>query len=219
MAETTGTGSVDFKVGSETFQTWYKIVGDLKSGVRPVVALHGGPGISHHYMLPHVELTTSHNIPVVFYDQIGIGASSHLKEKPAEFFTVDLFMDELDNLLNHLGVSDDFSLVGHSWGGMFASHYASHRTPKGLKHLVIANAPASSALFEKATQSLLATLSEDTQAVIKKHEAASTTSDKEYQDAMQVFYGRYVCNMNPWPKLLLQSFGAMYDDPTVYTTM
>lgn len=45
-------GKIDFKVGSNTFQTWYKIYGDLKSTEsRPVVVLHGGPGMSHHYML------------------------------------------------------------------------------------------------------------------------------------------------------------------------
>jgi hypothetical protein len=33
-------------------QILYKLYGDLKmSEHRPVVALHGGPGMSHHYML------------------------------------------------------------------------------------------------------------------------------------------------------------------------
>ena len=29
-------------------------------------------------------------------------------------------MDELENLLGALGVSGDFDLLGHSWGGMYA---------------------------------------------------------------------------------------------------
>lgn len=46
------TGKIDFKVGSTTYQTWYKVFGDLKSTqYRPIVMLHGGPGMSHHYML------------------------------------------------------------------------------------------------------------------------------------------------------------------------
>ena len=45
-------GKIPFKVGNETYQTWYKLYGDLKTSEhRPVVALHGGPGMSHHYML------------------------------------------------------------------------------------------------------------------------------------------------------------------------
>jgi hypothetical protein len=30
-----------------TFSQWYTIFGDLKSGVRPLVCLHGGPGAAH----------------------------------------------------------------------------------------------------------------------------------------------------------------------------
>ena len=45
-------GTVDFAVGTEIYQTWYKIYGELKiSQHRPVVILHGGPGMTHHYML------------------------------------------------------------------------------------------------------------------------------------------------------------------------
>ncbi|KAF9232921.1 proline-specific peptidase [Melanogaster broomeanus] len=133
MLETTGT--LDFQVGNETYQTWYKVVGDLKSGIRPLVTLHGGPGMSHVYMISHTEIYTTHGIPVVFYDQLGIGASTHLPAKPAEFWTVALFMDELDNLLAKLGIAGDFDLLGHSWGGMLAADYASTRHPRGLRRL------------------------------------------------------------------------------------
>jgi len=45
-------GKIPLKVGNETYQTWYKLYGDLKtSKYRPVVALHGGPSMSHHFML------------------------------------------------------------------------------------------------------------------------------------------------------------------------
>ena len=43
------TGFADFVVNGETYKTWYKITGDLKAGKhRPLVVLHGGPGMSHH---------------------------------------------------------------------------------------------------------------------------------------------------------------------------
>ena len=45
-------GKIPFKVGNETYHTWYKLYGDLQTSKhRPVVTLHGGPGVSHHYML------------------------------------------------------------------------------------------------------------------------------------------------------------------------
>ena len=46
------TGKVDFVVASETYQTSFVIYGDLKgSQHRPVVIIHGGPGMAHRYML------------------------------------------------------------------------------------------------------------------------------------------------------------------------
>ena len=59
------------------------------------------------------------SIPVVFYDQIGNGASSHCPGVPPDFWTPELFMDELDNLLKSLGIYDDFDLLGQSWGGNY----------------------------------------------------------------------------------------------------
>lgn len=213
------TGKIDFRVGNETYHTWYKVFGDLKSGVRPVVALHGGPGISHHYVLPFRELHTRFNIPVIFYDQIGIGESSHPKDVPKEFWTVDLFMDELDNVLEHFGIKTNFDLVGHSWGGMLAAHYVSHRHPPGLQRLVLASAAPSMALWVESTRQLLKQLPTDVREAIEKHEREGTTDAKEYQDGMNIFYAKHVCKLNPWPDELNTSFAAMQADPTVYSTM
>ncbi|KAG2069370.1 hypothetical protein BDR04DRAFT_1101661 [Suillus decipiens] len=46
--------------------------------------------------------------------------STHLHDKPAEFWTPELFMDELDSLLVLLGIESDFDLLGHPWGGTLA---------------------------------------------------------------------------------------------------
>lgn len=153
MAQPTATGTVDFdaKAGKPT-HTWYEVYGDLKSGVTPVVAIHGGPGSTHHYLLRLVELATKHSIPLVFYDQIGNGGSTHLPEMSGDaagFWTEQLFLDELDNLLRHLGIQDDYILLGQSWGGMLSARHAS-KQPKGLKKLIISESPASIPIFAKA---------------------------------------------------------------------
>ncbi|KAG8216355.1 proline-specific peptidase [Butyriboletus roseoflavus] len=217
MVETIGT--IDFKVGDETYKTWYKVVGDLKPGVTPLVLLHGGPGMSHHYLISHTEIYTTHGIPVIFYDQIGIGASTHLPHRPKEFWTVELFMDELDNLLAKLGIESKFDLLGQSWGGMLAADYVSTRHPNGLRRLIIANAPPSEALWEESMLQHLSKFPQDFQDLVRKHEREGTTSSKEYQDALQVFYSKHTCQVVPWPEELVLSFKAMEEDPTVYTTM
>lgn len=62
-------------------------------------------------------LSTNYGIPVVLYDQVGCGKSTHLREKRLDtsFWTVELFIAELDSLLEHLGIADDFDLLGQSW--------------------------------------------------------------------------------------------------------
>jgi pimeloyl-ACP methyl ester carboxylesterase len=79
------------------------------------------------------------------YDQVGCGRSTHLPEKfgDGSFWTIDLFLSELENLLSHLGIQDDYDLLGQSWGGILASELAV-RQPTGLKKLILANALASS---------------------------------------------------------------------------
>ncbi|KAG1811966.1 proline-specific peptidase [Suillus variegatus] len=202
------TGKVDFKVGDDTYQTWYKIVGDLTSGAHPLIVPHGGPGISHEYMTPLAEIHNKCNIPVVFYDQIGIGKSffEGVADKPKEFWTVGLFMDELDNLITHLGVQNGFALLGHSWGGMLGAHYASHRHPVGLKHLVITSGAPSMALWEQSTHQLLNALPADVRETIERHEKEGTTD--------RIFVEKHVCK-SPWPKVMETSFAAMMQHPTV----
>jgi len=59
----------------------------------------------------------SFRIPVIFYDQIGNGEPSHCSGVPKQFWTPELFMEELDNLLHALEIYEDFDLLGQSWGG------------------------------------------------------------------------------------------------------
>lgn len=213
------TGKIDFRVGDETYQTWYRIFGDLRSGVRPLIVLHGGPGLSHHYVLPFKQLHARFNIPVIFYDQIGIGESSHPKNVPKEFWTVDLFMDELHNVIHHLGISANFDLAGHSWGAMLAAHYVSHRHPPGLRHLVLASGAPSMHLWVESTRQLMQKLPKELRETIEKHEREGSTDDPEYQKGMDIFYAKHVCQLTPWPEELNTSFSAMQADPVVYSTM
>ncbi|KAF8954061.1 Alpha/Beta hydrolase protein [Flammula alnicola] len=213
-------GKIPFKVGSVTYETWYKLYGDLKtSKKRPIIVVHGGPGMTHHYMLPNKILYEKAGIPVIFYDQIGNGASSHCPGVPKDFWVPELFMDELDNLTKALGISDNFDLLGQSWGGTLAAEYAATRTPKGLKGLIIANSPASIELCTVGINTLLENFPEEFVRMIRKHEAEGTTNSQEYQDASMVFHKKHTCTTDPWPEELLQSFAEVAKDPTVYHTM
>lgn len=142
-------------------KTWFKILGDLESTHGPaLIALHGGPGAGHEYLVPLADLYKPYGIPVVLYDQIGCGRSTHLREKmgDAGFWSFDLFIKELDTLIDHLNLRGrGFFLLGQSWGGVLAASYAMHqpqgKTPTGLRKLVISSGPSSIPLYGKTNTS------------------------------------------------------------------
>ncbi|ORY55460.1 Alpha/Beta hydrolase protein [Pseudomassariella vexata] len=204
--------------------TWYRIVGDLKSGIRPLVTLHGGPGASHAYLKPLFDaLSTNTGRPIVYYDQIGTGKSTHFREKRLDtsFWTIPLFMAELDNLVSHLGIAGDFDLYGHSWGAMLALPYAvwSERKAVGLNKLILASGPATMALFEKAGRELLGRLPEEVQRTIEKYEKSKDYENEEYKEAIGVYYKAYLCQLEEWPKELDEAMAWLERDDTVYFTM
>lgn len=209
-------GLLDFR----SYQTWYRVAGSLTSGVTPLICVHGGPGACSDYLWILLELASSHDIPVVVYDQIGNGRSTHLPEKKGDeaFWTVDLFKDELANLIDKLGIRSGYHLLGQSWGGMLCSAYASDR-PAGLCKLIISNSPASMGLWLEACNALRNALPKDVQDTLLKHEADKTTDSKEYHDAVEVFYQRHLCRVTPFPAPVLASLEWIEKDPTVYHTM
>ncbi|MCX4911486.1 proline iminopeptidase-family hydrolase [Streptomyces sp. NBC_00878] len=199
------------------YRTWYRTTGELHAGRPAVVAVHGGPGSTHDYLLPLARLAED-GWPVVHYDQLGNGGSTHLPDKEPEFWTVELFMAELDNLVSRLGIADDYVLFGQSWGGpLCAKHAMGH--PTGLRGLVIANAPASYPIWMEEMARLRAELPPHVHETLLRHEAAGTYDSEEYHAAMRVFYDRHVCRVQPWPLDFLSSFMEIYNDPTVYYTM
>ncbi|KAJ7448669.1 Alpha/Beta hydrolase protein [Mycena galericulata] len=217
-------GEIDFIVptAGRDCKTWYKIIGDLAdpSSRRPLVALHGGPGVNHGYLLILEDLTKAHSIPLIVYDQIGTGYSTHLPEKMGDtsFWTEQLFLDELNNLLAALGIQDDYDILGHSWGGMFGSRHAAMQ-PAGLKHLVLASTPSDMGLWVVSQNALREKLPQSVKDVLEKHEKNGTTNSEEFQEAVAVFYSRHLCTIKPMPEPVAEGFGWIQKDPTVYLTM
>lgn len=205
------------RVPFRQFQTWYRITGTLDGDRPAVVVVHGGPGSTHDYLLSLCALAGD-GWPVVHYDQLGNGGSTRLPDRGEEFWTVELFLDELDNLLRMLGVDDNYVLLGQSWGGMLAARHAADR-PAGLRGLVIANAPASYVLWRQEMAVLRAALPAEVDARLRAHEAAGTTDTDDYFRAMRVFYDRHVCRVVPWPRDYLASFMETAGNPTVYAVM
>lgn len=199
------------------YRTWYRRVGDFTAGKPPLIVAHGGPGCTHDYVSAFADLADAGR-PVILYDQIGNGRSTHLPDRGADFWTVDLFLAELHNLIDHLGCGDAYHLLGQSWGGMLGAEFAVRR-PAGLKSLVIANSPASMELWVSEANRLRADLPAEIQEALTRHEAAGTTDSPDYTAAVDAFYARHVCRIQPMPDEVQRTFRAIEKDPTVYHTM
>ncbi|KAL7279265.1 hypothetical protein ACG7TL_007106 [Trametes sanguinea] len=202
-------GHIDFPYQGETHQTYYKIFGDLQNRTQPpIVVLHGGPGLSHDYLLPHFDLTEQ-SFPVIFYDQIGNARSTHLPDKPPTFWTFDLFFDELENLLKHFDIQNEYHIIGHSWGAMMFSEFVTRRPHAGLRKLVIADAPPSIALWQKSFKELVDKFPQDV-----KDDLAKGLKDWEpYWKAMMKIYAVHGCRAKPFPKELEYSL-LLNNSPT-----
>ncbi|EIN04993.1 proline-specific peptidase [Punctularia strigosozonata HHB-11173 SS5] len=202
-------------------QTWYKMYGDVTTAVhRPLIVIHDGPGAVHQYLLPVSELSITHSMPVIFYDQIGNGNSTHLPELKDDksFWTESLFLDELRNLIIEIGIQDDYAILGHSWGGMLGARHAIGR-PEGLKRLIIANSPTSMKLWQQSVSELRSGLPQELQDTLRIHEEDDTTDSEEYQAAVAEYHRRHVCRLDPMPKELGSTFAELGNDPTVCATM
>ncbi len=198
-------------------ESWYRIVGDLSSTMTPVVVLHGGPGAAHNYVIAIAEIIAASGRPAILYDQIGCGKSTHLPNAPTDFWRPELFMEELDLLTRHLGISENYSLIGQSWGGMLGMQFATTERP-GLKALIVADSPASMGIWSSEATKLRALLPADIEAEFKAAEKSGDYTTPEFLAAMDVYYQRHVCRI-PYPQDVLDSFSQIAEDPTVYHTM
>ena len=213
----TESGTVSFVVDGERFQTWYRIDRPLRTDAPPpLIVLHGGPGGTHDYLTPLAELAKD-GFCVVLYDQLGNGNSTHLEGRNRDFWTVALFVRELQNLVAQLGITSHH-VLGQSWGGFLVQEYALTH-PAGLRSLLLADTAASVPDFVDECTRLRGALPEDIQATLRQHEEAGTTSDASYAAACKVFYKRHLCRLEPWPPELVRTLEKQALNPTVYMTM
>jgi L-proline amide hydrolase len=213
-------GYVSFEVPSinRTCQTYYKIIGTLRPGVRPLIALHGGPGVNSEYLEILSDVTNGRTGPLIVYDQIGNGLSTHLRETAGNksFWTVDLFISELKNLLAKLNIKE-YDLLGQSWGGMLGSSFAIQR-PRGLKHLVLFSSPASMDLWIQAQIALKNDFPEKLRDALDKYDEDHIPTP-EYEEAMAYYNSHHLCTLDPFPLPIIHGAEWAARDQTVGNTM
>ncbi|EKM77489.1 hypothetical protein AGABI1DRAFT_108019 [Agaricus bisporus var. burnettii JB137-S8] len=211
-------GKIDFTYGNDKFQTYYKAFGDVRDrSKRPLIVLHGGPGFIHDYLVIHSDLSSKYGIPVILYDQLGNGRSTHLKEKPSEFWTFELFIAELENVIDYFGIRDGFDILGHSWGGILASEFEVRKQPKGLKHLILGNSLAAHSLWKESSMQFLEAFPDD----VKEGMTGGLKEPQKFFEAFKKLHAVHGCTVKPFPSALMRTFEAAFGpdgDPTVVSS-
>jgi L-proline amide hydrolase len=199
-------GYADFR----GYRTWYRVAGELGSGATPLLALHGGPGSTHHYFAPLDGLAAER--PVVVYDQIGCGGS----DRPQDIeWSVEVFREEVDAVRSQLGL-DRIHLLGTSWGGMLALEHVLS-SAEGIVGLILSSTLASVDQWAAEQLRLRDALPADVVEVFERHEHAGTYDDPEYERAMEAYFERHFYR-GPQPRTEVERMMAE-KAPAVYRAM
>ena len=122
----------------------------------PVIVLSGGPGISSDQIEGIAEkVGASHQ--AILLDQRGTGKSV-LAEVTAENLNLDLMVEDLEALRKRLKIKK-MSIIGHSWGAMYAMLYAKAYPKRIEKMVLISTGGVNMDFYDRYYQNVLANYS------------------------------------------------------------
>jgi proline iminopeptidase len=107
----------------------------------PIIAVNGGPGLSHAYMMQNDlwQRVAAHRL-VILYDQRGTGASKHVQPNAPQ--SMEAQVADLDAVRKALAL-DQVAVLGDSYGGMIAMAYAAAH-PDHIARLILSDSAAPS---------------------------------------------------------------------------
>lgn len=122
-----------------------------------IVVLHGGPGHDYRGLLrlrqpvDGVRLEDHHF--VVFWDQRSAGLSRRHQEKDVTMAAYDA---DLGALLDHYAPGRPVVLMGHSWGGMYATRFIAQHPERIAGAVLMEPGPLTKARFDEVKDQIIA---------------------------------------------------------------
>lgn len=114
-----------------------------------IVFLHGGPGGDYRSMLPMRQSFNGYSLAddhfLVFWDQRGTGLS---ERHDKDVLTLDIYTNDLNELVNRYAPERQVFLIGHSWGGMYATQYINEYPNRVAGAVLIEPGPLDGPTFE-----------------------------------------------------------------------
>jgi L-proline amide hydrolase len=196
----------EFELRGLTVKCWkyYSLIYNLNKP--PIIAIHGGPAMSHNYTLP-LQLLAKFGYTVIFYDQAGCGKSTNINDpvnKAPWLLTVDYYVEELKFLIEYFKL-ENFFIYGGSWGSMIAQEF-SVLNPTGLLGVVLEGALSDIQLYFKTLWSeKLSTFPTNTTALLRKLIEDKDFDSQLYKDINKSFDVIFQCRQVPQPKCYTDS--------------
>ncbi|MFT3908491.1 MAG: alpha/beta fold hydrolase [Ferruginibacter sp.] len=124
-AQTEGiTNNGDAKIYYRTFGTG-----------KPLLIINGGPGMNSNGFAELAQKLSTNNQTII-YDQRGTGRST-LEKIDTSTITMKLMIEDIEALRKHLNIKS-WIVLGHSFGGMLASYYAT-QYPKSIDGMILSS--------------------------------------------------------------------------------
>jgi proline iminopeptidase len=105
-----------------------------------LILLHGGPGASESALFRYYNSALEQHFTVVYWEQRGAGRSFHADIPPASMTIAQLVrdLDEVVELVKQRFDKEKVVLVGHSWGTVLGTIYASRYPEKVSAYVGVA---------------------------------------------------------------------------------
>jgi proline iminopeptidase len=120
-----------YSKNTDLSQTYYKILG---KGL-PILIINGGPGMNSNGFEPMAKILAE-KYQTIIYDQRGTGKSK-LTTLNSKTISMQLMADDIESLRKHLKIKK-WTILGHSFGGMLASYYATVY-PNSIDKLILSS--------------------------------------------------------------------------------
>jgi len=186
-------------------------------GSIPIVAIHGGPGFTHNYMLP-LKQQACRGRPIYFYDQAGCGKSSlpepniSVTEKYPWLLTSEYYsLEELPILIQHWGLQA-YHIIGNSWGTILSQIFAldgNDDIKVGLKSMVLSGPLSEAKLYVDSQWSeedgTIGSLPLYVQGRIRSLEDEKAYNTVEYEEIVEIMTSQFTIRTAPYPDCFLKS--------------